>query len=89
MTTTRITHATPAASYAASAERKWECDAKIQAENDPSVLKCKDIAAQLIEDEPGRNLKVMQLSLFRMKNVSVGMPHAWKIMLKHTCIIQL
>jgi alkaline phosphatase len=53
VTTTRITHATPAASYAHIAERDWE-------ENMPTVSgNCKDIARQLIEDEPGSKMKVI------------------------------
>lgn len=39
VTTTRITHATPAALYAHSASRDWECDAAI---NDKKVLKDED-----------------------------------------------
>ncbi|XP_018019831.1 membrane-bound alkaline phosphatase isoform X2 [Hyalella azteca] len=59
VTTTRITHATPGAAYASSAQREWECDAKMKQEADPSVLHCKDIARQLVEDQPGMNLKVI------------------------------
>lgn len=57
VTTTQITHATPAALYAKSPYRFWQCDTKImEAGND--ALKCKDIARQLVEDEPARNMKV-------------------------------
>jgi alkaline phosphatase len=54
VTTTRITHATPAASYAHIADRDWE-------ENMPKEISgnCKDIARQLIEDEPGSKMKVI------------------------------
>ncbi|XP_060798207.1 alkaline phosphatase, tissue-nonspecific isozyme [Neoarius graeffei] len=48
VTTTRVQHATPAASYAHSASRKWYSDADM-----PSVAKrdgCKDIASQLISN---------------------------------------
>lgn len=57
VTTTRVTHATPAGLYAHSANRDWECDSQVplQHRNDPL---CKDIARQLIEDDPGRNIKV-------------------------------
>ncbi|CAH1406610.1 unnamed protein product [Nezara viridula] len=55
VTTTRITHATPAAMYAHSAHRDWECDNSIPA----SAAKCKDIGRQLIEDLPGRNYNVI------------------------------
>uniref|UniRef100_A0A2M4A9D2 Alkaline phosphatase n=1 Tax=Anopheles triannulatus TaxID=58253 RepID=A0A2M4A9D2_9DIPT len=56
VTTTRITHATPAACYAHTINRNYECEAKI-----PVGLKSriKDIARQMIEDEPGRNMNVM------------------------------
>ena len=56
VTTARITHATPAASYAHSAFREWENDALLPKELDTS---CKDIARQLIEDEPGKHLRVI------------------------------
>lgn len=56
VTTTRITHATPAALYAYSNHRDWECDSKIP----PKYRDCiKDIARQLVEDEPAKNFKVI------------------------------
>ena len=46
VTSTRVTHATPSALYAHSADRTWECDADI-----PSTeTACKDIAVQLLEN---------------------------------------
>ena len=57
MTTTRITHATPAASYAHSAHRDWEADINLPPELNQDL--CKDIARQLIEDDPGKRLKVI------------------------------
>ncbi|KAH8038831.1 hypothetical protein HPB51_003334 [Rhipicephalus microplus] len=54
VTTTRVTHATPAALYAHSAHRDWEMDTKM-----PKRTRCKDIARQLVEDEPGRNMNVI------------------------------
>lgn len=56
VTTARITHATPAASYAHVAHRDWEDDSYL-----PEGLSadCKDIARQLIEDEPGLNFTVI------------------------------
>ncbi|KAH9382392.1 hypothetical protein HPB48_021847 [Haemaphysalis longicornis] len=51
VTTTRITHATPAAAYAHSANRDWE---NKTIKTNRSV--CKSIARQLVEDEPGKNL---------------------------------
>ncbi|XP_050524617.1 alkaline phosphatase-like [Daktulosphaira vitifoliae] len=55
VTNSRITDATPAALYAQVSNRKWECDTAIPA----NTRQCKDIARQLIEDEPGRNFKVI------------------------------
>lgn len=47
VTTTRITHATPAATYAHASERNWENDSKLSA---AAVAEgCTDIARQLIE----------------------------------------
>ncbi|KAE8747638.1 hypothetical protein FOCC_FOCC005617, partial [Frankliniella occidentalis] len=55
VTTTRLTHATPAALYAHAASRYWEDDGKVP----PSSRRvCKDIARQLVEEEPGYNLNV-------------------------------
>lgn len=56
VTTTRITHATPAATYAHAPERDWEGDADF-----PQAAKeagCKDIARQLIELPYGDGLEV-------------------------------
>ncbi|KAL5233293.1 hypothetical protein ACI65C_000703 [Semiaphis heraclei] len=55
VTNSRITDATPAALYARTSNRKWECNAAMP----PSAKHCKDIARQLIEDQPGRNFKVI------------------------------
>ncbi|XP_046985185.1 alkaline phosphatase-like isoform X1 [Schistocerca americana] len=55
VTTTRVTHATPSALYAHTASRDWECESKMPA----SASHCKDIARQLVEDEPGKNIKVI------------------------------
>lgn len=46
VTTTRITHATPASVYSRSADRDWESDTNIPAEQQQG---CKDIALQLSE----------------------------------------
>lgn len=54
VTTTRVTHATPAPLYAHCANRRWECESKMP----KSAASCKDIARQLIEDEPGKNIRV-------------------------------
>ncbi|XP_059479347.1 alkaline phosphatase, tissue-nonspecific isozyme-like [Neocloeon triangulifer] len=55
VTNTRLTHATPAALYAHSAHRSWECEAKMPR----SAAKCKDIARQMVEDEPGKSINVI------------------------------
>lgn len=52
-----VVHATPSALYAHTANRKWECEAKIKSSD--RDLGCKDIARQLIEDSPGRNINVI------------------------------
>ncbi|XP_053684518.1 alkaline phosphatase 4 [Sabethes cyaneus] len=56
VTTTRITHATPAAAYAHSFNRNWECEVKI-----PTNLRnrTKDIARQLVENAPGNKFNVI------------------------------
>lgn len=56
VTTTRVTHATPAATYAHSFNRNWECDFKIPAN---VRNKTKDIARQLVENSPGNKLNVI------------------------------
>ncbi|XP_013162139.1 PREDICTED: alkaline phosphatase isoform X2 [Papilio xuthus] len=55
VTTMRVTHATPAPLYAHSASRSWECEANMPA----NAKQCKDIARQLVEDWPGRDLHVV------------------------------
>lgn len=56
VTTTRITHATPASTYANSYDRDWECDSEIPADlRDIHV----DIARQLVDHAPGKNLNVI------------------------------
>ncbi|WP_266170890.1 alkaline phosphatase [Dyella subtropica] len=47
ITTTRITHATPAATYGHLPERNWEVDAELTPE--AKAQGCKDFAAQLID----------------------------------------
>lgn len=58
VTSTRVTHATPASTYAHVANRDWECDGSITAEDMEKCPELKDIARQLIEDEPGFSLNV-------------------------------
>lgn len=54
VTTTRLTHATPAAAYANSAHRNWEHDG-VTAEG------CVDIARQLVHGDVGKKMQVLQL----------------------------
>ncbi|XP_017461300.1 PREDICTED: alkaline phosphatase 4-like [Rhagoletis zephyria] len=56
VTTTRITHATPSATYAHIYNRDWECDTLVPAE---SVGKYADVARQLVENAPGNKLNVI------------------------------
>lgn len=57
VTTTRVTHASPAGVYAHTADRDWESDADVRdAGHDPAV--CPDIAQQLVTSYPGNHLKV-------------------------------
>lgn len=56
VSTARLTHATPAATYAHSANRDWESDAELSAE--AKANGCKDIARQLIEFPYGNGLEV-------------------------------
>lgn len=58
VTTTRISHATPAPLYSHSASRYWEDDGKVP----PNYRRhCKDIVRQLVEDDPGRNINVSKI----------------------------
>lgn len=52
VTTTRLTHATPAATYAHSPDRDWEADVDLPAE--ATAAGCRDIAQQLLDFPPGR-----------------------------------
>ncbi|XP_058828962.1 alkaline phosphatase 4-like [Topomyia yanbarensis] len=69
VTTTRVTHATPAAAYAHSFSRNWECNAKIP---DSMQNKTKDIARQLVENAPGNKLNVILGGGRSELGVSVG-----------------
>ncbi|XP_058835963.1 membrane-bound alkaline phosphatase-like [Topomyia yanbarensis] len=58
VTTTRVTHASPAGMYAHTASRDWESDYWIAEDGcDPNVLD--DIAEQLVLGETGKRLKVI------------------------------
>ena len=57
VTTTRVTHATPAATYAHSSERDWESDSAMPAQ---AVSQgCRDIAAQLLDFSYGNGIEVI------------------------------
>jgi len=56
VTTTSVTHATPAAFYARSPERYWEYDGALPPE---AAGRCKDIAAQLIDFAQGDDIDVI------------------------------
>ena len=56
MTTARITHASPACTYAHAADRGWEADSDLTEE--AKTNGCKDIAAQLIDDPRNQNIRV-------------------------------
>lgn len=60
VTTARVTHATPAALYAHSFDRNWECDSKFEdpVETSPPAG-LHDIAHQLVYDAPGNQMKVV------------------------------
>lgn len=58
VTTTRVTHATPSASYAHSVDRDWYSDNEMPAE--ALQAGCKDIARQLFENIP--DIDVSQLA---------------------------
>lgn len=57
VTTTRVTHATPAATFAHAPERDWEAD--IDLPKDALELGCHDIARQLIEFPHGDGIEVV------------------------------
>ncbi len=57
VSTARITHATPAATYAKSPERNWESDDGLTAEATTSG--CKDIADQLVSFDVGDGIDVV------------------------------
>ncbi|XP_037051927.1 alkaline phosphatase-like [Bradysia coprophila] len=58
VTTSRVTHASPAGVYAHTANRDWENDQDVT-DAGCHDARTRDIALQLIEDDVGRNLKVV------------------------------
>ena len=57
VTTARVTHATPAATYAYATDRNWESDADMPAA--VQAAGCRDIAQQLLDFAPGRGPTVV------------------------------
>ncbi|KAH8244793.1 hypothetical protein KR032_000468 [Drosophila birchii] len=57
VTTTRVTHATPAALYAHVPDRRWECETGMTSEARDQG--CMDIARQLIELPTGQHINVI------------------------------
>ena len=58
VTTPRLTHATPAGTYAHVPNRNWESDADIAGRFPEAAKHCKDIAAQLIDFPHGDGIEV-------------------------------
>lgn len=56
VSTARITHATPAATYSKSAERNWESDDKLT--DEAKINGCTDIASQLVSFKYGDGIEV-------------------------------
>lgn len=59
VTTTRVTHATPACLYAHSPERGWESDRDLRRKAKDDASNCTDIALQLIEYPFGDGIEVI------------------------------
>lgn len=57
VSTTRITHATPAATYAHSPERNWESDSDMTSQD--RAAGCRDIASQLVDFDHGDGIEVI------------------------------
>lgn len=75
VTTTRITHASPAGHYAHTAERDWEGDSDFRTNKTDT---CLDIAYQLVHTSPGKNCKVCSISCWILDS-TVG----WLARLSH------
>lgn len=70
VTTARVTHATPAATYARSPERGWESDNKIPASERQKG--CEDIASQLVNFEERLKSRVPQAQRVNGLEVVLG-----------------
>lgn len=71
VTTTRLTDASPAGTYARVSRRDWESDQDMLnlSKGITNVTQCEDIARQLITRDPGRNFKVR--AIFRSNNIKL------------------
>lgn len=71
VTTTAVTHATPASAYANAASRVWESDGDMPSQGviGPGRDNCSDIAMQLIEK--GHDIEVCVLDTIRPGQVRV------------------
>ncbi|MBU0539300.1 MAG: alkaline phosphatase, partial [Gammaproteobacteria bacterium] len=61
LSTARITHATPAATYAKSADRDWEDDGDMPAA--AKTAGCEDIASQLVNFEPNLEARIAGINV--------------------------
>jgi len=57
VTTARLTHATPAATYAHVPDRNWENDVDVP--EDARAQGCRDIAQQILDFAPGKGPRVL------------------------------
>ena len=67
VTTTRVTNASPAAAYAHVPYREFECDEDIAWYNQSETCS-EDIAQQLVEQIPGKNINVSNRKLKTFRN---------------------
>ncbi len=66
VTTARLTHATPAATYAHTFDRDYECDSVLDDVNESGAdvpTRYKDIAWQMVHRAPGNRAKVAKFKL--------------------------
>jgi hypothetical protein len=59
VTTARVTHATPAALYAHTYDRYWECDVKYNGSEPTPPEGTSDIAWQMVHTQPAQSIKVI------------------------------
>jgi hypothetical protein len=71
VTNTRLTDATPAALYAHTAARQWECEQEMPSDRPDSV---KDITWQLVNNDPGNVSDTVRLFLNTVLNLVKFLP---------------